>query len=1042
MSRLLSLSLVLVLPAVAVAAPPAVTTVAYQPGGRLLACGSHGSVRFFDGANGGPLGAIEVRGRVTALAFSPNGRVLAVASGEPGKSGIVRIATIPSGATDAPTLRDDDSIAEHKETVFALAFAPDGKSLATAGYDRIIRIWDVTEQGAVAKSPRLTLKDHSDTIHGLSFHPKGHLLASAGADRAVKVWDAATGKRLYTLGDPTDWVYCVAWSPDGKHLAAGGVDKSIRVWEADAEGGRLVNSVFAHEKAVWRLRYADGGATLFSVGEDRIVKSWDSLRMTERKIYETQPDTVLDLAVSPTGKQLALARFDGTALVLDAATGKPLVQPLPLKPVPPKLEKLTPIAVRVGATTTIVVSGANLDFGTQVSSSRSDVKVAVTSRSAGALTLQVTVPRDALAGATNLECSNSAGKAAPIKLAIDRFKIVPEAGITDSTRAAPLVKLPATLVGSLDRAGDADYFRLEAKAGDQIGAHVTAEELGSKLDAVLVLTDANGVVRAEGATTIGFVVARAGAYSLGIHDREYRGGADFHYRLHVGDVPVVTGVFPLAVPRGRPVDVHIEGVNLSGVERARVSAPADAAIGSRIAVPLPRPAVGKPEVLIGEFPSVVVDSAAGAELRSPASADGILAKPNETQLIRFAARRGDRLAIEVLARRAGSPVDPLIEVLDSTGAPVPRAVLRATAKTYSTFRDHDSAGPGIRLETWNELAIDDYLYAGSELMRILALPKNPDDDCQFYQVAGQRQGFLGTTPAHLSQGSPMYKVEIHPPHASFPPNGLPQFTVHYRNDDGGTGFGKDSFLLFDAPADGLYQVRVSDAAGAYGPTHAYRVTVRPPKPDFSVSFNPTAPTIWKGGAVPIGVTVTRHDGFEGPVRVQLESLPDGLQAPATFVEAEQTSTSFALFAEAGATIPPNTKLKLVARANADGREIVREAMGGAPKLIEPVDIVATTSANEIAVNPGRETRFVARIERRGKFAGRVPVEVRGLPHGVRVLNIGLNGILITERETSREVVLYAEPWVKPMEHPIVVLAKVEGKNTDHAARSVVLKVEK
>ena len=62
----------------------------------------------------------------------------------------------------------------------------------------------------------------------------------------------------------------------------------------------------------------------------------------------------------------------------------------------------------------------------------------------------------------------------------------------------------------------------------------------------------------------------------------------------------------------------------------------------------------------------------------------------------------------------------------------------------------------------------------------------------------------------------------------------------------------------------------------------------------------------------------------------------------------------------------------------------------------------------------------------GKFAGRVPIEVKGLPHGVRVLNIGLNGILITEREKSREVVLYAEPWVKPLERPIVVFARREG----------------
>ena len=70
----------------------------------------------------------------------------------------------------------------------------------------------------------------------------------------------------------------------------------------------------------------------------------------------------------------------------------------------------------------------------------------------------------------------------------------------------------------------------------------------------------------------------------------------------------------------------------------------------------------------------------------------------------------------------------------------------------------------------------------------------------------------------------------------------------------------------------------------------------------------------------------------------------------------------------------------------------------------------------------------------------MPLEVQGLPHGVRVLDIGLNGILITRAETTRTFVLYAEPWVKPMNHPFVVLAKREGKNTEHAAKSVLLKV--
>ena len=63
------------------------------------------------------------------------------------------------------------------------------------------------------------------------------------------------------------------------------------------------------------------------------------------------------------------------------------------------------------------------------------------------------------------------------------------------------MKLPATIVGAIDRAGDVDYFRFEAKAGDQIGVQVIAAELGSKLDPVLVLTDAGGAILAEGTTS-------------------------------------------------------------------------------------------------------------------------------------------------------------------------------------------------------------------------------------------------------------------------------------------------------------------------------------------------------------------------------------------------------------------------------------------------------------------------------------------------------------------------------------------------------------
>src|SRR5262249_28332670 len=152
----------------------------------------------------------------------------------------------------------------------------------------------------------------------------------------------------------------------------------------------------------------------------------------------------------------------------------------------------------------------------------------------------------------------------------------------------------------------------------------------------------------------------------------------------------------------------------------------------------------------------------------------------------------------------GSPLDSYIEILDPAGQPLPRATLRCVTKTYTTFIDRDSVTPEIRLEAWNELAINDYVLIGGELIRIRELPKNPDDNCLFHSVAGQRVGYLDTTPTYQSPGTPLYKVSIHPPGTAFPPNGLPVVTLFYRNDDGGPGYGKDSRLFFDPPTDGDY----------------------------------------------------------------------------------------------------------------------------------------------------------------------------------------------------------------------------------------------
>src|SRR5262249_36582188 len=206
------------------------------------------------------------------------------------------------------------------------------------------------------------------------------------------------------------------------------------------------------------------------------------------------------------------------------------------------------------------------------------------------------------------------------------------------------------------------------------------------------------------------------------------------YRLHVGEVPVITAVFPLGLRRGTETDVRIAGVHLGDLKSVHVKAPADAAVGTRlplnVTTPLGTPA-GSPSLVVGDFPEVGTLESGTGVIGVPGTANGRIDSPGATDTWRFTAKKGQRLILEVNARRLGSPLDSYLEVLDAQGQPLPRATLRSVARTYTTFRDHDSAGPGIRIETWNDLAINDYLYAGSELLRINALPKNPDDDCQF-----------------------------------------------------------------------------------------------------------------------------------------------------------------------------------------------------------------------------------------------------------------------------------------------------------------------
>jgi hypothetical protein len=187
------------------------------------------------------------------------------------------------------------------------------------------------------------------------------------------------------------------------------------------------------------------------------------------------------------------------------------------------------------------------------------------------------------------------------------------------------------------------------------------------------------------------------------------------------------------------------------------------------------------------------------------------------------------------------------------------------------------------------------------------------------------------------------------------------------------------------------------------------------------------------------------DGFDGSIAVSLQDLPPGLHATRGMVGPGQVSTTVALSADAGAKLDAAVVLKAIGKASARGATVEHAANpDDRLKLIALMprpDVLMTAETKEITVEPGGTAQIAVSIARQGDFRGRVPVEVRNLPPRVRVLDVGLNGVLITEDESRRSFTIEALPMAEPADQLIYVSGAVEtrsGQQSSYASPEPIL----
>jgi WD40 repeat protein len=165
-------------PRLSISAP--VAALAYRPDGKMLAAAAGAEVTLVDPASGESAGTLTGdAGPVSALAFSSDGKWLAVASGASGRPAELALYSISSSGPHAVALLR--RIHAHRDLIFGVSFSPDGKTIVTCSYDRLVKLWDVA-----SGKERHVLKDHSDAVYAVAFSPDGKLMASASADRAIK----------------------------------------------------------------------------------------------------------------------------------------------------------------------------------------------------------------------------------------------------------------------------------------------------------------------------------------------------------------------------------------------------------------------------------------------------------------------------------------------------------------------------------------------------------------------------------------------------------------------------------------------------------------------------------------------------------------------------------------------------------------------------------------------------------------------------------------------------------------------------------------
>jgi WD40 repeat protein len=289
-----------------------------RDGKRIASPGKDGAICLYDVATGKKTGTWEAKNRGGAVTFSVDGKLLASV-----EDSVIRVRLVATGELVCSCPRP-------RSYFPALAFSPDGKTLAAGEAGCTIRQWEMPSGKEIA-----TPGHDAPVVYSCAFVPGSRTLATVGIDYRVRLWNAGTGQEVRHWDAETTEFSRLQFSPEGRLLAASGDDAKIRLW--DVQTGKELQAWNEHAGA---LAFTPDGKVLISAGLDRtpnrpirdsIIRTRDVATGKELHSWTVPGYHLNALAVSPDGRALISAGYDSllnapvpfrSIRVWDLATGK------------------------------------------------------------------------------------------------------------------------------------------------------------------------------------------------------------------------------------------------------------------------------------------------------------------------------------------------------------------------------------------------------------------------------------------------------------------------------------------------------------------------------------------------------------------------------------------------------------------------------------------------------------------------------------------------------------------------------------------------